>query len=125
MPRTTSAAPERVFVSTESYPTDVFNCWAQAVDHTYIFGDFVWTALDYLGESGIGRYYLPDQRNAGQGSNQQFPYHGAYCGNVNITGFRKPISYLRNITWDRGEKFTPASPSPRPMAAPSARADGV
>ena len=25
--------------------------------HPYIIGDFVWTGLDYLGESGIGRWY--------------------------------------------------------------------
>jgi beta-galactosidase len=113
--------PERIFVSTESYPADVFNCWAQANDHPYILGDFVWTALDYLGESGIGRYYLPDQRNVNHGTNQQFPYHGAYCGDIDITGFRKPISYLRNITWDRGEKLytsiTESAPDGRPFRA--------
>jgi beta-galactosidase len=113
--------PGRVIVSTESYPTDVFNCWAQAADHPWILGDFVWTALDYLGESGIGRYYLPDQRNINHGTNQQFPYHGAYCGDVDITGFRKPISYQRNITWDRGEKLytsiTELAPDGRPLRA--------
>jgi len=94
--------PERVIVATESYPRDMFASWQWATDHTWVVGDFVWTALDYLGESGIGRYWPPGARtNAGS----QFPYHGAYCGDIDITGFRKPVSHARNITWDRGEKL--------------------
>ena len=108
--------------ATESYPRDVFNGWAQATDHTYILGDFVWTAIDYLGESGIGRYYYPDERNARQSGVDQFPYHGASCGDFDMTGFRRPVSYYRNITWDRGEKLytsvTEPTPDGRPIRAP-------
>ncbi len=28
--------------------------WQLAHEHPYILGEFVWTAMDYLGESGIG-----------------------------------------------------------------------
>jgi beta-galactosidase len=86
-------------VATESYPRDMFASWRWAADHTWVLGDFVWTAIDYLGESGIGR------PGAAQPNNRLFPYHGAFCGDIDITGFRKPVSHARNIIWDRGEKM--------------------
>ena len=49
--------PQRVMWQTESYPRDAFKNWANVKDYPYIIGDIVWTGLDYLGESGIGRYY--------------------------------------------------------------------
>ena len=35
-------------------PQQTFDYWAMVNDFPYIVGDFVWTALDYLGESGLG-----------------------------------------------------------------------
>ena len=43
--------PSRIMMQTESYPRDAFANWARVNDHSYIIGDFVWTAIDYLGES--------------------------------------------------------------------------
>jgi beta-galactosidase len=100
-----SRMPSRIIVGTESYPHDIFVAWQYSTKLSYVLGDFVWTGIDYLGESGIGRYYAPDEKIYFHGQQQQFPYHGAYCGDIDITGFRKPISYDRNIVWDRGEKL--------------------
>ena len=44
--------------------------------------------------------------------NRQFPYHAANCGDLDITGFRKPISHYRNIVWDHGEKLYVAVQEP-------------
>jgi beta-galactosidase len=111
--------PSRVIVSTESYPRDAFACWAAATDRPYVLGDFVWTAMDYLGESGIGRAFAPDEKVLFHAIPQQFPYHGAICGDIDLTGFRKPISHARNIVWDCGEKLytsiTEPTPDGRPM----------
>lgn len=46
--------PDRVIVCTESYPKDAFKYWKDVVDKPYVIGDFVWTALEHLGESGCG-----------------------------------------------------------------------
>ncbi|HUO10805.1 MAG TPA: glycoside hydrolase family 2 TIM barrel-domain containing protein [Phycisphaerae bacterium] len=97
--------PGRVMVSTESFPRDMFACWAACEEKPYVVGDFVWTAMDYLGESGIGRSYAAGQKAYSHAASEQFPYHGAYCGDIDITGWRKPVSHARNITWDRGEKL--------------------
>ena len=92
--------PKRIIWQTESYPRDAFSNWAQVHDYPYIVGDIVWTGLDYLGESGIGRYYYqgewPGEHYVDGG---QPDWHGAYCGDVDVTGWRKPISHYREMLW--------------------------
>jgi beta-galactosidase len=110
--------PERLILSTETYPRDAFVHWSLTEDNPYVLGEFIWTALDYLGESGIGRNYLPGQRAINHGDNRQFPYHAADCGDLDITGFRKPISHYRNIVWDHGEKLYMAVQEPSPDGRP-------
>lgn len=92
--------PNRVMWQTESYPRAAFHSWEAAYDHPYVIGDFVWTAIDYLGESGIGRWHYRGQSDGEHYWHSQWPYHGAYCGDIDITGLRKPISYYRQILWD-------------------------
>jgi beta-galactosidase len=48
--------PSRIMMTTESFPGQAFTEWRLAKDHPYILGEFVWTAMDYLGESGIGSW---------------------------------------------------------------------
>lgn len=110
--------PNRVILSTETYPRDAFIHWSLTEDNPYILGEFIWTSLDYLGESGIGRNYPPGQRAINHGDNRQFPYHAADCGDLDITGFRKPISHYRNIVWDQGEKLYVAVQEPSPDGRP-------
>ncbi len=95
--------PRRVMWQTESYPRDAFNNWAISSDHPYVVGDIVWTGLDYLGESGIGRYYYKGEREGEHYvAGGQPEWHGAYCGDVDITGWRKPISHYRQMLWSTG-----------------------
>ncbi len=63
---------------------------------------------------GSGAYYAPNETVYPHAEPIQFPYHGAYCGDMDITGFRKPISYARNIVWDRGEKLYTSITEPTP-----------
>ncbi|MCR4603910.1 MAG: DUF4982 domain-containing protein [Prevotella sp.] len=93
--------PSRVMWQTESYPRDAFVNWSRTSDYPYIVGDIVWTGLDYLGESGIGRYYYEGETE-GEHYRQggQPEWHGAYCGDVDITGWRKPISHYRDMLWN-------------------------
>ena len=92
--------PKRVMWQTESYPRDAFKNWALVNDFPYIVGDIVWTGLDYLGESGIGRTYYEGERPGEHYVDGGQPdWHGAYCGDVDITGWRKPISHYREMLW--------------------------
>ncbi|MBR3480588.1 MAG: DUF4982 domain-containing protein [Prevotella sp.] len=93
--------PKRVMWQTESYPRDAFKNWALVHDYPYIIGDIVWTGLDYLGESGIGRNYYDGQTPGEHWRDGGVPdWHGAYCGDVDITGWRKPISHYREMLWN-------------------------
>jgi beta-galactosidase len=124
-------------LTTESFPADAFEQWQLAQDHPYIVGEFVWTAMDYLGESGIGAWSYGEPKQANQmiqmknflrvflakmgadGKNPMapfqngqppspispgFPWHAAYCGDLDLTGFRKPSSYYRDILWNGGDR---------------------
>ena len=92
--------PKRVMWQTESYPRDAFRNWALVEEHPYIVGDIVWTGLDYLGESSIGHYYYKGERPGEHYvAGGQPDWHGAYCGDVDITGWRKPISHYREMLW--------------------------
>jgi len=93
--------PKRVIWQTESYPRDAFRNWAVANDFSYVVGDIVWTGLDYLGESGIGRnYYKGEREGESWIEGGQPEWHGAPCGDVDITGWRKPISHYREMLWN-------------------------
>ena len=101
--------PKRVIWQTESYPRDAFRNWAVVNDFPYVVGDIVWTGLDYLGESGIGRnYYKGEREGESWIEGGQPEWHGAPCGDVDITGWRKPISHYREMLWN----LTP-NPSPK------------
>jgi beta-galactosidase len=106
--------PSRIIVQTESYPKDAFYNWNMVQNRDYIIGDFVWTAIDYLGESGIGRYYFPGEPKGEHWEGDFFPWHGAYCGDIDLTGWRKPISHYRNILWNSTEKLYMAVKEPNP-----------
>jgi len=83
-------------------------------DHNYILGDFVWTALDYLGESSIGRWYYPGDVPGEHYQGKMFPWHGAYCGDIDLTGWRKPISHYRSMLYNENEKLYMAVREPNP-----------
>jgi beta-galactosidase len=69
-------------------------------------GSFVWTAIDYLGESGLGRSTLRDAKDTTrEGYGAPYPWHGAVCGDFDICGTPRAIAHYRNIVWDRGEKL--------------------
>ena len=91
---------QRVMYQSESYPREAFRNWGYSADHPYIFGDFVWTAIDYQGESGIGRWFYQGESEGEHYHRNQFPWHAAYCGDIDFTGQRKPISYYRDLLWN-------------------------
>ena len=99
-------APSRIMACTESFPKDTFDYWAMVNDFPYIVGDFVWTAIDYLGESGLGRWYYRDPKDTSpEAYGAPYPCHGADCGDIDFCGHRKAIAHYRNIIWGRGEKL--------------------
>jgi beta-galactosidase len=87
-----------VMMGTESYPKDFFDYWSLVENHPYIIGDFVWTAMDYFGESGIGHSTLSNERDSFL---MPWPWFNAWCGDIDVCGFKKPQSYYRDVVWRR------------------------
>lgn len=97
-------APSRVMVQTESFPNDAWRNFRTVKDHPYVIGDFVWTAMDYIGESGIGRWYYDGDLPGEHYHRPLYPWHASYCGDIDLTGQRKPISHYRSMLWNENGK---------------------
>ncbi|HEX2556481.1 MAG TPA: glycoside hydrolase family 2 TIM barrel-domain containing protein [Microvirga sp.] len=91
--------PGRVMYGSESYPADAFTSWRAVETMPWVIGDFVWTAVDYLGEASIGwTGYNADYTRLGP-----YPWHLAYCGEIDATGLLRPAAYYRGILWKTGK----------------------
>ena len=55
--------------------------WKAVRDHQHIFGQFLWTGIDYLGESGV------------------WPARGSSAGLLDLAGQRKPLGWYRAALW--------------------------
>ena len=89
--------PERVVYGSETFAREMFDYAALTDRAPYFMGEFVWTAMDYLGEAGIGAsvqvkagipYYI-----AG------FPWVNAWCGDIDLIGQQKAASRARDVAW--------------------------
>lgn len=100
--------PDRIMYCAESYPLTAFGAWMDVLDNPYVIGDFVWTGFDYLGEASIG--WLGYMHNF-----NFYPWNHAYCGDIDICGWKRPQSWYRNVLWETGKQLsifvTPPEPS--------------
>ncbi len=91
----------RIMAGTESFPMEAFENWQQVEKDPWVIGDFVWTGMDYLGESGIGRTYYDKKDTA---FSMPWPsWYNAWCGDIDITGQKKAQSYFRDVVWNRSK----------------------
>jgi beta-galactosidase len=103
--------PRRMMMGTESFPIEAYENWEQVTRHSYVLGDFVWTSLDYLGETGIGRTIFENETTDFLGG---YPWHQANCGDLDLCGFKRPQSFYRDLLWDAGTKLYIAVHDPVP-----------
>ena len=71
--------PKRVFYGSETRHD--FDAWKSVADNDFIFGQFIWTGFDYLGESGA------------------WPSRGFTTGMVDLSNNIKPRGYFRRALW--------------------------
>ena len=112
--------PDRVMYSSESFPKDIYDYWKAVEDHPYVIGDFMWTSMDYLGEVMIANATIvPESRQTAPMGNfggfklprgvnifdlqlrqpSQWPYFVAWCGDLDITGEKKPQMFYKDVIW--------------------------
>lgn len=94
--------PNRIIFGSETYPKDLDINWELVEKYPYVLGDFAWTAWDYLGETGIGRITYGENQNPVIYT--PYPYKAAYCGDMNLIGDRRPVSYWRETIWGGRDK---------------------
>jgi len=93
---------ERIMVGTESFPNQAFENWRAVEANPYVLGDFVWTAIDYLGESGIGHATIKNGQGADSFS-MPYPWFNSYCGDIDLIGNKKPQSWFRDVVWRKSK----------------------
>lgn len=93
------AFPNRIMVGTESFPKDALANWLQVEEHPWVIGDFVWTGMDYLGESGIGHSRITGPHTPPVSFGMPWPWFVSNCGDIDICGFKKPQSFYRDVVW--------------------------
>lgn len=71
--------PKRVIYGSENVHD--MEPWLAVKNNKFIFGQFLWTGIDYLGESG------------------RWPSRGFYSGLVDFAGVIKPRGYFRQSLW--------------------------
>ncbi len=88
--------PSRVIVGSETFPKDIAKNWEIVKNYPHVIGDFTWTGWDYLGEAGIG---ATTYKEDGGNGNMEYPWYIAWCGDMDVTGHRRPVSYYREIVF--------------------------
>ncbi len=71
--------PERIIYGSEN--GHGYSLWKAVRDNEYIFGQFIWTGFDYLGEA------------------TPWPSRGFNSGMIDLAGFIKPRGYYRMSMW--------------------------
>ena len=103
--------PDRIMFGSESFSKDAFDYWVPVEAHPWVVGDFVWTGWDYLGEASIG--WVGSKQD--WSSTGPYPWHLAYCGEIDACGFKRPAAYYRDVLWRTGNNPVSAfvkSPNP-------------
>jgi beta-galactosidase len=101
--------PERIMVATEYFPPKALENWNYVEKHPYVIGMFSWSAIDYLGEAGLGLSRLKDKniKSGIVGGFQEtfmapeWPIFNAYTGELDLIGNKKSASYYLDVVWRR------------------------
>jgi hypothetical protein len=89
--------PDRVIVGTETYAYQLDENWEAVKKYPYLIGDFMWTAWDYLGETGVGAWsYEPDAADFQKG----YPWLLADTGALDILGNPNGEAGLAQAVWE-------------------------
>lgn len=106
--------PGRIIMGTESFPMEAFDNWDIIGRMDNVIGDFVWTSWDYFGEAGIGMTVDQLEQPVEKYELGAYPWHQAFCGDLDICGFKRPQSYYRDVLW--GVRQEPYIAVHRPLA---------
>lgn len=111
-----AAHPERPMTHSEGFPATIHQDTVFGEQNDWAIGTWVWAAMDYLGESGIGKTLMAPGGTAASIGDQSvlpgwsiarllhhgwggfgypYPYFQGNCGDLDLIGRRKPQNHWR------------------------------
>jgi beta-galactosidase len=112
-----AAHPTAALTQSESFPSSMYYDWQITLANDWQVGNWVWTAIDYLGESGLGKTPVDTAGTAATVENQTvepgwraadtlyksyggygygYPWFQSNCGDLDLIGERKPQNLWRS-----------------------------
>lgn len=82
--------PERILLGSETLVEDLSYNWDRVQKNNALIGDFCWTAMDYIGEAGLGAWRHE--------SETEMPYL-AGSGAIDITGIPNAENAYQRVIW--------------------------
>lgn len=98
---THALVPDRVILSTETFPKAIGANWPMVESTPWVIGDFMWTAWDYLGEAGVGQPMYGVKQAP---FSKSYPCQSADIGAVDLTGLPETFAYYVSILWGAYKK---------------------
>ncbi len=95
------AKPDSLFLNTETFPCRIGKHWPVIEKQPRVVGDFMWTAWDYLGETGIG---VPGYGKDKYRYSRKFPCINAGCGSFDLIGNPDAQGYLTAVAFGAYDK---------------------
>lgn len=93
--------PDRILLGTETYINDLYYNWERVEKYNSLIGDFCWTAMDYIGEAGLGAWRYKDT--------DELPLL-AGCGAIDILGNADATNGYQKVIWGLEDIFIGVSP---------------
>ena len=102
--------PDRIIFGSETFPPSSLENWQIDEKLPYVIGNFKWTAMDYMGESGFGYPRLiPENSRIKEGADfeaimpffnpDSWPLFNAYLGDLDLIGNPKTPYYYQHVVW--------------------------
>lgn len=96
--------PDRVILGTETHSFNTYEYWEGVKKYPWVIGDFIWAAVDYLGEVGVGKVYWENDKDEEFTFMTPYPWRTSWQSDILLTGKRRPQSYFREIMWGHTEQ---------------------
>jgi beta-galactosidase len=105
---THASDPAKAVTQSESFAASIYDDFKLSEDNPWMAGNFVWTAWDYIGETGISAPAFGDTYQAA--ANYQlgatfgvvpYPWFNSFSGDFDLIGQRKPQNYWREVVYGR------------------------
>ena len=90
--------PDRLFVGSETMCYDIAKNWRMVEKHPRLLGDFMWTALDYLGEVSLAGWSEDPEPMI-----KPFPWICADSGALDLIGNPNGEAAMAAVVWDAPE----------------------